>query len=122
MSGKILVVEDNVNNQLLIRDILEYHGYKVITANNGEEGIRMAREYKPALICMDLQMPVMDGLTAIRILKGDPETNGIIVLAVTSFAMVGDREKALEAGADDYITKPINTRDLPLLIEKLLGV
>jgi CheY-like chemotaxis protein len=122
MPGKILVVEDNAKNQLLIRDILEYHGYEVTTADNGAEAIRLARECRPDLICMDLQMPVMDGLTAIRMLKGDPATRGIRIIAVTSFAMKGDREKVLEAGADSYLSKPLNTRELPLIIGKQLAV
>ena len=121
MPAKILIVEDNLNNQRLLTDILHYHGYEVLQAENGEEAIRVARERRPALICMDLQMPGIDGLTAIGMLKNDPATKGIRIIAVTSFAMVGDRERVLQAGADDYISKPFNTRELPLLIRKHLG-
>ena len=121
MPAKILIAEDNSNNQRLLTDILHYHGYEVLEAENGEDAVRVARESRPDLICMDLQMPGIDGLTAIGMLKNDPATKGIRIIAVTSFAMMGDREKALQAGADDYISKPFNTRELPLLIRRLLG-
>jgi len=120
MAKKILIVEDIAMNRRLIRDILTYHGYEVIEAENGEEAVRIAREQKPDLIIMDLQMPVMNGYEAIKVLKSDPVTKNIKILAVTSFAMAGDREKALETGADDYISKPINTRELPKVVERLL--
>ncbi|MGB5195689.1 MAG: response regulator [Candidatus Deferrimicrobium sp.] len=118
---KVLVVEDNGNNLLLTKDILRHHGYEVIEAGNGHEAIRLARERNPDLILMDIQMPVMDGIAAGRILKGDPATRQIKIIAVTSFAMKGDREKILEAGFDDYIAKPLNTRELPLIVGKHLG-
>ena len=121
MAKKILIVEDIAMNRRLIRDILTYHGYEVIEAENGEEAVRIAREQKPDLIIMDLQMPVMNGYEAIKVLKSDPVTKNIKILAVTSFAMAGDRETALETGADGYISKPINTRDLPKVVERLLG-
>jgi two-component system cell cycle response regulator DivK len=120
MAKKILIVEDILMNRRLIRDILTYHGYEVIEAENGEEAVRIAREQKPDLIIMDIQMPVMNGYDAIRILKNDPVTKDLKILAVTSFAMAGDREKALETGADDYMSKPINTRELPKVAERLL--
>ena len=121
MSKKILIVEDNPMNRRLIGDILKYHGYEIVEAENGEDGIRAAREQQPNLIIMDLQMPVKNGYDAIRILRSDPETRHIKIIAVTSFAMAGDREKVLETGADDYISKPINTRELPKMVRKLLG-
>jgi len=121
MSKKILIVEDIPMNRRLIRDILIYYGYEIIEAENGEEAVRIAREQKPDLIIMDLQMPVMNGLDAIKILKSDPVTKDIKVIAVTSFAMAGDREKVLAAGFDDYISKPLNTRELPEMVKKLLG-
>lgn len=120
MSKKILIVEDIPMNRRLIGDILKYHGYEIYEAADGEEGIRMAREHIPDLIIMDLQMPVMNGYGAIEILKNDSETKHIKILAVTSFAMAGDRKKVLETGADDYISKPINTRELPMVVERLL--
>ncbi|GBE00008.1 polar-differentiation response regulator DivK [bacterium BMS3Abin07] len=121
MTKRILVVEDNEKNRRLIRDILEYHGYEVLEAENGEVGIQMAREYKPDMILMDMQMPVMDGFTAISILKKDPATKGAWIIAVTSFAMAGDKERILAEGADDYISKPLNTRELPDKLKKFLG-
>lgn len=121
MGKKILVVEDNDKNRVLLRDILLYHGYEVMEASNGEEGIRMAREERPDLILMDLQMPVMNGYDAAAVLKGDPETRGIRLVAVTSFAMKGDRERIMESGFDDYIAKPIDTRELPQKIRSLVG-
>ncbi len=121
MAKKILIAEDIPMHRWLIRDILTYHRYEVIEAENGEEAVRIAREQKPDLIIMDIQMPVMNGYDAIRILKNDPVTKDLKILAVTSFAMAGDREKALETGADDYMSKPINTRELPKVAERLLG-
>ena len=121
MSKKILIVEDILMNRRLIQDILTYHGYEVIEAENGEEAVKIAREQKPDLIIMDLQMPVMNGFEAIKILRSDPVTKDIKVIAVTSFAMAGDREKVLAAGFDDYISKPLNTRELPKLVNRLLS-
>jgi len=121
MAKKILIVEDISMNRRLIRDILTYYGYEVIEAENGEEAVRIAREQNPDLIIMDLQMPVMNGYDAIKILKSDPVTKDIKVIAVTSFAMAGDREKVLAAGFDDYISKPLNTRELPELVKRLLS-
>jgi CheY-like chemotaxis protein len=83
-------------------------------------GIKMAKNHKPDLILMDLQMPVMDGITAGKIIRGDPDTKNIKMIAVTSFAMVGDKDRIMEAGFDHYIAKPINTRELPVLIGEML--
>jgi len=120
MPQKILIVEDNENNRRLVRDVLVYYGYKTIEASNGEEGIKMAKEHQPDLIFMDIQMPVMNGYEATKALKNDPDTKHIKIVAVTSFAMLGDREQILKAGADDYIAKPIDTRALPEKVKKLL--
>jgi two-component system cell cycle response regulator DivK len=121
MSRKILIVEDNDKNRRLIADILNYFGYDVKEAANGEEGINLAREFKPDLIFMDMQMPIMDGFTATRILKNDPTTKHIKIIAITSFAMIGDKERILSAGADEYIAKPVNPMELPERVERLLG-
>ncbi len=121
MSWKILIVEDNDKNRVLIGDILRHYGYEVMEAANGVEGIRMAREYSPDLILMDMHMPVMNGFTAIKVLRNDPTTMHIKIIAVTSFAMRGDRERILSAGADVYIAKPIDTRQLPVIVEMVLG-
>ena len=122
MSPKILIVEDNVQNRLLMVDILTVHGYEVIEARDGLEGIQLAHSHKPGLILLDMQMPVMDGLEAARLLKADPETRSIKILAITSFAMKGDRERILAAGCDEYMAKPIDTRDLPIVVQRLLGL
>jgi two-component system, cell cycle response regulator DivK len=120
MSQKILIAEDNENNRKLQVDILRYHGYEVIEATDGREAVETARAEVPDLIIMDIQMPVMDGISAARILKSDPATKGIKMIALTSFAMKGDREKFMEAGFDDYIAKPIDTRQLPVIVKKYL--
>jgi two-component system cell cycle response regulator DivK len=122
MAAKILIVEDNAQNRLLMVDILTAHGFEVLEARDGKEGIASAKTNKPDLILLDMQMPVMDGLEAARLLKADPETASIKIVAVTSFAMKGDRERILAAGVDEYMAKPIDTRQLPLLIRRLLGL
>lgn len=121
MPAKILVVEDNELNRKLIIAVLTYHGYETLEAMDGAEGVRAAAEHIPDLILMDIQMPVMDGITAAKILRNDPRTKGIRMIALTSFAMEGDRERFMEAGFDDYIAKPINTRQLPELVKKYAG-
>ena len=120
MPHRILIVEDNTNNRSLFRDILTFHGYEISTAADGQEGVALARELMPDLILMDIQMPLMDGLTAGGILKGDPATSGLKIIALTSFAMQGDREKFLAAGFDGYLSKPISTRELPDRVKQWL--
>jgi CheY-like chemotaxis protein len=121
MAVRILVVEDNEKNRTLIRDVLEYHGYEVRTAADGASGIAAAKEFLPDVILMDIQMPVMDGLTAAKLIKADSATKKARLIALTSFAMKGDRERMLEAGFDDYIAKPINTRMLPELVRRYVS-
>ena len=121
MSEKILVVEDNEQNRILMRQILTYRGYDVLEATDGLTGLEMARVHMPALILLDIQMPVMNGFMVIRELRNDPELRKIKVIAVTSFAMKGDREKALQAGFDEYVTKPIDTRKFPELVKQVLS-
>jgi two-component system cell cycle response regulator DivK len=118
MSKNILIVEDNDNNRILLRDIILFHGYNAVEAVNGTEGVMKAKDLHPDLILMDIQMPGKDGFEAIMELKQDPETADIIIIALTSFAMKGDRERIMAAGFDDYLAKPIDTRKLPQLIEK----
>jgi two-component system cell cycle response regulator DivK len=113
MPHKILIVEDNENNRSLLWDILSFHGHEVSMASDGQEGVNLARELMPDLILMDIQMPGMDGMTAGSILKGDPATSGLKIIALTSFAMRGDQEKILAVGFDGYLSKPISTRELP---------
>ncbi|MDI1472585.1 Pole remodelling regulatory diguanylate cyclase [Thermodesulfovibrio sp. N1] len=116
----ILVVDDNEINRKLLIELLEYHGYNVISASNGAEAIKIAKENKPDLILMDVQMPVMDGLTALKIIKDDPEIKEIKVLIISSVAFSDKIEKALSLGAEDYITKPYETRKIPEIIKKHL--
>ena len=119
MSGKlILIIEDNEKNTKLVKDLLQYKGYHTVEAVNGLEGIKAAVKYQPQLILMDIQMPVMDGLEATRRLKELPETRSIPVVALTSWAMKGDEEIILEAGCDDYMAKPINTRHFIELVDR----
>lgn len=121
MPEKILVIEDNEQNRILMRQILTYHGYDVLEAADGLMGLEMARAHMPALILLDIQMPVMNGFMVIRELRNNPELRKIKVIAVTSFAMKGDREKALQAGFDEYVTKPIDTRKFPELVKQVLS-
>jgi CheY-like chemotaxis protein len=120
MPHKILIVEDNEKNLTLLRDILTFHGYDVAVSSDGREGVVLARELMPDLILMDIQMPGLDGLAAGRILKGDPATSRLKIIALTSFAMQGDREKFMAAGFDGYLAKPISTREFPGQIKRWL--
>ncbi len=108
MKQKILVIEDNGQNRYLIGFILEKHGYEVIQAKDGFEGIELANTVKPALILLDIQLPLMDGYTVARKLRSNPDLVKVPIIAVTSYAMVGDRERVLAAGCTGYIEKPIN--------------
>ncbi|MFA4990194.1 MAG: response regulator [Candidatus Omnitrophota bacterium] len=121
MAKKILIVDDNENNRLLMSDILEYRGYEILQAEDGAKGLSMAAGLKPDLILLDMQMPGIDGFAAAKILKSDPLTRDIKVIVVTSLAMKGDREKIMALGVDDYIAKPIDTRQFPVLVEKYIG-
>ena len=116
MKKKILIVEDDRKIQKLFRDILEKVGYKTILASDGEQGVQLAQAEKPDLILMDVQLPVQDGLTATREIKGNPQISHIPVWALTAMAMKGDKELVQAAGCDDYISKPVQ---LSNLIEKL---
>lgn len=113
---KILLVEDNEMNRDMLSRRLERKGYQIVMAVDGSQGISMAKAEMPDLILMDMSLPVIDGWEATRQLKADPQTSLIPVIALTAHAMAGDREKTLEAGCDDYDTKPI---ELPRLLEKI---
>lgn len=108
MSETILLIEDNEQNRYLAIFLLESRGFRVVTALDGPEGIERAREVRPDLILLDIQLPRMDGYAVARRLRGEPELRHIPIVAVTSYAMAGDREKTLEAGCDGYIEKPID--------------
>jgi CheY-like chemotaxis protein len=112
----ILVVDDNVTNLKLARVLLEEEGYSVRTANDAEEALKVLETFTPRLILMDLQLPGIDGLELTRRLKNDPQRGGILIVALTAYAMKGDEEKARAAGCDDYITKPIDVDTLPKII------
>ena len=116
---KILLVEDNEDNRDMLSRRLERKGFEVILAVDGQDGINKANSKMPNLILMDMSLPVMDGWEATKILKGNPETASIPVIALTAHAMSSDREKAIEAGCDDYDTKPI---DFARLLEKIASL
>lgn len=122
MAGeRILLVEDNLVNRRMAEFLLKARGLVIIEAVNGMEAVERARSERPDLIIMDLQLPGMDGLEATRIIKADPELRHIPVVAMTAYAMSGDRERVLAAGCDGYITKPIDTKEFPLTILRYLA-
>ena len=109
----VLVVEDNVRNLKLVRDVLEYAGFVVVAAATGEEGVAIAVAEPPDVVLMDLQLPGMSGTEALERLRADPVTKGVPVVALTAFAMKDDRARALADGFDGYLEKPISVRLLP---------
>ncbi|HEY7064067.1 MAG TPA: response regulator [Chloroflexota bacterium] len=114
MAGElILIVEDNEKNMKLVRDLLQFKGYRTLEADNANEGIALATEHQPQLILMDIQLPDMDGVAALGRLKAEPATAPIPVVALTAFAMKDDEARFLDAGFDGYLVKPINIRELP---------
>ena len=120
MAKLILIVDDEPKNLTLLRDLLQVSGYSTIEATDGKQGVELARAKKPDLILMDIQMPVMDGLDATRILKAEAATRNIPVLALTSYAMKGDEGRILEAGCDGYLAKPYNIQELLKEVAKYL--
>jgi CheY-like chemotaxis protein len=122
MAGElILIVEDNEKNRRLVRDVLQFKGYQTIESETGEEGVELARSRQPALVLMDIQLPGMDGITALKRLRDDPATRGIRVMAVTASAMTQDRQTILAAGFDGYQSKPINVRTFLEAVQALLA-
>lgn len=116
----ILVIEDHAPNATLVVDLLSFYGFRVSWAQDGEKGLEMLKVDRPDLILMDIQMPKMDGYALTRQLKADDETKAIPIVALTACAMVGDAERALAAGCDGYLTKPVNTRELPKTVKRFL--
>ncbi|HEX7238839.1 MAG TPA: response regulator [Longimicrobiaceae bacterium] len=110
MSRTILLVEDNEDNVTVYRTILEHSGYRVVEARDGAEAIRLAREERPDLVLMDISIPEIDGWEATRILKADPDTAGLPIIALTAHALESDRARAEEVGCDGYLVKPIEPR------------
>ena len=114
----VLVVEDNELNLKLLHDVLEYHGYNVVTTRLGDAALGLAREYKPDVILMDIQLPDISGMEATRRLKEDELTRTIPIIAVTAFAMPGDETKILESGCDAYVSKPFNVAEFLKLVDR----
>jgi two-component system cell cycle response regulator DivK len=121
MTRRILVVEDQEDNRRIVRDLLTATGYELIEAQDGEAGIRLAKEQRPDLILMDIQLPVLDGYEATRRIKADPELRAVPIVVVTSYALSGDEQKAIAAGCDAYVAKPFSPRQLLATVRKLLG-
>jgi two-component system, cell cycle response regulator DivK len=112
MGKCILVVEDQEDNRQILRDLLGNAGYELTEAENGEEAITAAGKQRPDLILMDIQLPIMDGYEATRLIRTNPDLRSVPIIAVTSYALAGDEDKALAAGCDGYVTKPYSPRDL----------
>lgn len=119
--AKVLLVEDNEMNRDMLSRRLERKGFEVVFAQDGSIAVDMATTEQPELILMDMSLPVLDGWEATRRIKGNPDTSGIPVIALTAHAMAGDREKALEVGCEDYDTKPVDFPRLLSKIDALLG-
>jgi two-component system cell cycle response regulator DivK len=117
----ILVVEDNEKNRKLVRDILQVKGYQTIESETAEEGIKLALARFPALILMDIQLPGIDGITALKQLRADPKTKAIPVIAITASAMTHNRQTMLAEGFDGYQTKPISVKDFLGEVERVLA-
>jgi CheY-like chemotaxis protein len=120
-SKTVLLVEDNEDNRTVYRTILEHFGYQVIEARNGEDGVNMAREQHPDLILMDISIPLIDGWEATRILKSEPGTSDIPIIALTAHALATDRAKANEVGCDGYLAKPCEPRRVVAEVERFIG-
>jgi two-component system cell cycle response regulator DivK len=121
MAGElILIVEDNERNRKLVRDVLQVKGYQTVESETAEEGIRLARERRPALVLMDIQLPGMDGIAALGHLRADPLTRAIPVMAVTASAMTHNRQQIMAAGFDAYQTKPISVKGFLEAVRELL--
>ena len=121
MGEPILIVDDNAVNSKLLSFLLETRGYDMRVAESAERAIEILTTFTPRLILMDIELPGMDGLTLTRMLRADPATRDIVIIAVTAYAMKGDEERAMAAGCDDYLSKPIDTRTLPATVAKHLA-
>jgi two-component system, cell cycle response regulator DivK len=119
---RVLIVDDNPVNLKLVRFLLENEGYEVRTAADADAALHALEAFAPRLILMDIQLPGMDGLTLTRKLKADPRTHDIIIVALTAYAMKGDEDRALKAGCDGYVGKPIDTYALPALVTRYLSM
>ncbi len=117
---RILIVEDNEKNRKLVRDTLQFKGYETIEAETGEDGVRLAKERLPALVLMDIQLPGIDGITALGQLRADPATRAIPVIAITASVMSQDRQKIMAAGFDGYQGKPISVKEMLETVRRIL--
>jgi len=120
MTKRILVVEDQEDSRQIIRDTLAVTGYEIVEATNGEEALAAVAKQRPDLILMDIQLPILDGYEATRRIKSDPGLCAIPIIAVTSYALSGDEQKAREAGCDDFVPKPYSPRQLLAKIRQYL--
>jgi two-component system cell cycle response regulator DivK len=120
MSKRILVVEDQPDSRQIIRDMLTPTGYEITEAENGEQALAAIAKQRPELILMDIQMPILDGYAATRLIKADPALRSIPIIAVTSYALSGEEKKARAAGCDDYVPKPFSPRELLAKIRQYL--
>jgi two-component system cell cycle response regulator DivK len=122
MAGElILIVEDNEKNRKLARDVLQFHGFVTVEAETGEDAVRLAQDRCPALVLMDIQLPGISGIEALRQLRADARTRDVPVIAVTASAMTQDRQKILAAGFDGYQSKPINVKDFVAAVRQMLA-
>jgi CheY-like chemotaxis protein len=122
MAGElILIIEDNEKNRKLVRDVLQVKGYNTVETSTAEEGLKLALEKSPSLILMDIQLPEMDGITALKQLRADPKTKGISVIAITASAMTHNRETMLAEGFDGYQTKPISLKEFLGEVQRVLA-
>jgi two-component system cell cycle response regulator DivK len=117
----VLIVEDNEKNLRLVRDVLQFKGYRTIEAVTGREGLRLARDRKPDLVLMDIQLPDIDGITALAQLRADPATAGMPVIAVSASVMPDEQQRIVASGFDAYITKPLNVRSFVATVERFAG-
>ena len=117
----ILIVEDNEKNLKLARDVLRFHGFRTVEATDGESAVAMSLEHLPALILMDIQLPGIDGIVAMKQIRADPRTKHIPTVALTASVMTGDRERFDEAGFDGFIAKPIEVKNFPDQVRTYLG-
>jgi two-component system cell cycle response regulator DivK len=121
MSKVILVVEDNERNRKLVRTILEFRGYEVVECDDGGPALGLAKQHHPVLVLMDIQLPTLDGISALKQLRADPETAAIPVVAVTASVTPGERERVVAAGFDGYIAKPIDVASFGEAIDRVIA-
>ena len=121
MNKLILIADDDEKHRKLLTDVLQAAGYTVITAENGERAIELARSSRPSLMLLDIQMPIIDGFSVVRILKADPDMRSISAIAITALAMNGDRARILSAGFDGYLSKPISLKELRAEVSRYLA-